>query len=100
MQRQVECGVGIAVGISFGLHIEQHAEIALADEGNSLRDQLQRTGLGGYAAHLGQAGIAHRQQPLQQGFIVIHQRLIFEHRQLQVVAPEPGCGLVRQAFGA
>ncbi|MNV49764.1 hypothetical protein D3C71_1417290 [compost metagenome] len=65
-----------------------------------MRDQLQRAGLGGHATNLGQADIANRQQPLQQRLRVVHQCLIFEHRQLQIAVPEPGFGFACQAFGA
>src|SRR3546814_5282642 len=51
VQRQVESGVGVTVGIGLGLHVEQHAEVALADERNLLGDQFQRAGFGGDAAH-------------------------------------------------
>jgi hypothetical protein len=100
MQRQVESGVGIAVGIGLGLHVEQHAEVAFTNEGNTLRDELQRTGFGGYATHLRQADVAHGEQPLQQRGVVVHQRRVFEHRQLQIAAPKKGLGLGGQAFGA
>ncbi|MNG23479.1 hypothetical protein D3C84_1080880 [compost metagenome] len=49
---------------------------------------------------MGQAGVAHGQQPLQQGVVVLHQRLIVEHRQLQIAVPKPGLGLAGQALGA
>jgi hypothetical protein len=41
VQGQVEGGVGIAVGIGFGLHIEQHAKVAFADKGDTAGDQRQ-----------------------------------------------------------
>ncbi|MND61612.1 hypothetical protein D3C80_528730 [compost metagenome] len=100
VQRQVERGVGVAVGVGLGLHVEQHAEIALADEGNPLGDQLQRAGFGGHATDLGQSDIPYRQQPLQQGVRVVHQRLILEYRQLQITVPKPGFWLACLALGA
>ena len=100
VQWQVEGGVGVAVGVGFGLHIEQHAEVAFADERNPLRDELQRARLGGYAAHLGQADVAHGEQPLQQRGVVVHQRGVVEHRQLQIAVPQTGLRSAGQAFGA
>nr|GFC69659.1 hypothetical protein [Tanacetum cinerariifolium] len=72
VQRQVEGGVGVTVGIGSGLHVEQHAEIALANERYALSQRTERTRHGGHAPYLGQPDVAYRQQPVEEGLWVLH----------------------------
>ncbi len=61
--RQVDGGIGAAIGIGLGLHVEAHAEIGLAHERDSLGQADHRVRLQRRPAHQGQAHIAHGGQP-------------------------------------
>ncbi|SQA90247.1 Uncharacterised protein [Burkholderia gladioli] len=100
VQRQVERGIGIAIGIDLGAHVEQRAEVGFAHEGEARDQARQRARLGRHAAQLREPDIARRAQPGQQRRVVLHHRVVLEHRQRQPGAPALRPGARPAALGA